>query len=123
MNKLNEWINKEETAINRELSKKHINFQRPSDTIKVVYTINHKKKSNYLVNLINSGLGDLKNEIEDMSNEEKEVEKPCKIVDIVEKIPCFNKQKQRGKGLKILTPDQMLSRLPITLAQLKAGNN
>ena len=26
-------------------------------------------------------------------------------------------------GLKILTPDQMLSRLPIPLAQLKAGNN
>ena len=30
---------------------------------------------------------------------------------------------QSGQGLKILTPDQMLSRLPITLAQLKAGNN
>ena len=28
-----------------------------------------------------------------------------------------------GKGFKILTPNQMLSRLPITLAQLKAGNN
>ena len=28
-----------------------------------------------------------------------------------------------GQGLKILTPDQMLSILPITLAQLKAGNN
>ena len=28
-----------------------------------------------------------------------------------------------GKGLKILTPNQMLSRLPIPLAQLKAGNN
>ena len=28
-----------------------------------------------------------------------------------------------GKGLKILTPNQMLSRLPITLAQLKAGND
>ena len=27
------------------------------------------------------------------------------------------------KALKILTPNQMLSRLPITLAQLKAGNN
>ena len=35
----------------------------------------------------------------------------------------FNKQNQQGKGLKILTPNQMLSRLPITLAQLKAGNN
>ena len=30
---------------------------------------------------------------------------------------------QSGDDLKILTPDQMLSRLPITLAQLKAGNN
>ena len=28
-----------------------------------------------------------------------------------------------GKGLKILTPNQMLSRLPIPLAQLKATNN
>ena len=30
---------------------------------------------------------------------------------------------QKGKGSKILTPQQMLSRLPISLAQLKAGNN
>ena len=30
---------------------------------------------------------------------------------------------QQGQRLKILTRDQMLSRLPITLAQLKAGNN
>ena len=30
---------------------------------------------------------------------------------------------QQGKGLKILTPNQMLSRLPINLAQLKAGSN
>ena len=30
---------------------------------------------------------------------------------------------QRGQGLKILTSQQMLSRLPISLAQLKAGNN
>ena len=28
-----------------------------------------------------------------------------------------------GKGLKILTPKQMLQRLPIALAQIKAGNN
>ena len=34
----------------------------------------------------------------------------------------FNVPKE-GKGLKILTPNQMLSRSPITLAQLKAGNN
>ena len=33
------------------------------------------------------------------------------------------RRNQPGKGLKILTPDQMLRRLPITLAQLIAGNN
>ena len=31
--------------------------------------------------------------------------------------------KTKGKGLKILTPKQMLQRLPIALAQVKAGNN
>ena len=33
------------------------------------------------------------------------------------------KEDQEGKGLKILTPNQMLKRLPIALAQVKAGNN
>ena len=31
--------------------------------------------------------------------------------------------RQEGEGLKILTPNQMLKRLPIALAQIKAGNN
>ena len=30
---------------------------------------------------------------------------------------------KNGTGLKILTPKQMLQRLPIALAQVKAGNN
>ena len=33
------------------------------------------------------------------------------------------RRNQQGQGLKILTPNQMLNRLPISLAQLKAGNN
>ena len=33
------------------------------------------------------------------------------------------RRNQQGQGLKILTPQQMLSRLPISLAQLKEGNN
>ena len=32
-------------------------------------------------------------------------------------------ESQKGEGLKILTPNQMLKRLPIALAQVKAGNN
>ena len=47
-----------------------------------------------------------------------------KIINIVERILYFNQlEQQKGEGLKILTPNQMLSRLPITLAQLNAGNN
>ena len=33
------------------------------------------------------------------------------------------RRNQQGKGLKILTPKQIISRLPISLAQIKAGNN
>ena len=59
-----------------------------------------------------------------MSEDEKEIEKPDKVFKIVEEILDFNnKQNQIGQWLKILTPNQMLSRLPISLAQLNAGNN
>ena len=75
------------------------------------------------MNVINSGLKDLKEEIKEMSEEEKENENPGKIVKIVIEILRFNKEKQAGQGIKILTPKQMLSRLPISLAHLKAGNN
>ena len=101
----------------------HFNFQRPSGMLKTVYHTNDKKKNNNLVNVIKSGLSDLKNKIENMGKEKKEIEKPNRIVDIAEKILEFNDQTQRGQGLKILTPSQMISRLPITLAQLKAGNS
>ena len=57
-------------------------------------------------------------------SERDETNEGIKILNIVDKILNFTlkEQKQRG-GLKILTPNEMLSRLPISLAQLKAGNN
>ena len=48
---------------------------------------------------------------------------PSGIIDIFEEILKFNKQNKQGQGLKILTTDQTLSRLPITSAQLEAGNS
>ena len=57
-----------------------------------------------------------------LKNDKLKSEENEKIIDVVEKILEFDRQKQ-GQGLKILTPNQMLSRLPITLAQLNAGNN
>ena len=123
VNAFNELIIKEETDINRGLFKKSFNSQRLSSMVKNLYKTNDRKKNNELVSAIKSGLKDLKKEIKEMSKEEKEIEDPELIVEIVEEILKFNKQKQEGQGIKILTPNQMLSRLPITLAQLKAGNN
>ena len=58
-----------------------------------------------------------------MSTDEKEAKKPDKVLESVKEILNFNKVKQSGQGLKILTPNQTLSTLPVTLAQLKAVNN
>ena len=58
-----------------------------------------------------------------MSEDEIKTEKPDKILKIVKEILDLNKENQIGKGLKILAPNQILSRIPISLTQLKAGNN
>ena len=75
-------------------------------------------KNKQLVNNVNDGLIDLRNSI--IRKEILENENLNKIVDIVEKVLDFNKQ-QKSKGIKILTPKQMLQRSPIPLAQIKAG--
>ena len=114
----------EETDINDDLFNKYFKFQRPSDMLMLLNKTNDTEKNNKLVNLINSRLKDLKEEIKKMSEVEIENKDPELIVKIVEKILKFNKQnQQKGQGIKILIPNQMLSRLPIALAQLQAGNN
>ena len=114
----------EETDINEELFKKYFSFQRPSEMLVLLNKTNDTEKNNQLVSLINSGLKVLKEEIKEMPKAEIENEDPKSVVNIVEKILKFNKQnQQKGQGIKILTPNQMLNRLPIALAQLQAGNN
>ena len=91
--------------------------------VKQLYVTKNRKKSNGLVNVIKSGLSDLKDENKNMSENQKEFEKPDKTLKSVEEILDFNnKQNQIGEGLKALTPNQMLTRSPISLAQFKAGN-
>ena len=83
-------------------------------------TENNKVK----VDFIKDDMINLKKDIENASKDDVDkIEKMNKIADIVERILYFNNENQEESGLKILTTNQMLSRLPITLAQLKAGNN
>ena len=48
---------------------------------------------------------------------------PTDMPELESEESAAKRRNQPGQGLKILTPDQMLSRLPINLAQLKGGNN
>ena len=45
------------------------------------------------------------------------------LLKIVNLAKYINSQSKEGKGLKIITPKQMLSHLPILLSQIHAGNN
>ena len=78
--------------------------------------------------LIEVNLSDLKNNIKNMSDDEVKNKNLDIIAYFVEKIlntikTINNQEEQQEKGLKIMTPKQLITRLPILLAQLKAGNN
>ena len=97
-------IKRKEKKINKGLFKAYFaDYQSPSSM--------YKKLSKLKRILENSSKNDA------VKTEENE-----KITDIIKRILEFNYKIQSGQRLKILTPNQML-RLPISLAQLKAGNN
>ena len=116
--RFNRLIDAKERDINNELVSKHLSVQDLRSLLEKL----QRSKYDSERNKINSGLRNLKKEIEDMGEEEKQIENPDEIVNLVEMVLEFNRQ-QQGQGLKILTSSQMLCKLPISLAQLKAGSN
>ena len=123
MNELNKLVVQKDKIINKELFKKDFGFPGLIDLKRELYKTKYGDKNKSLVNVIKSGLVDLENEIEEMSENEIENERLYDIVNTVEDILYVNNQIQEVQALKILATDQMLSRLPISLVQLKAGNN
>ena len=62
--------------------------------------------------------------VEKESNEKSEEEiDTTDIPDLESEESTAERRKQNASGLTLVTPNQILSRLPITLAQLNAGNN
>ena len=116
-------IKRKEQNINDELFNAYFtDYQNPSSMYKKLSrtkgAVNEVRV--YSIKKVLSKLKIVKNVPKDKVSK---VEKNEKIIDIVEMILDLNSEKQSGKGLKILTPNQILSRLPISLAQLHAGNN
>ena len=117
------YIEDESKDIGYILFSYYFNFVEPIDMAKKLFEIKDKKKNDDFVEEIKNGWSNLKDKTEKTPGDVKENERIEKILKIVKGILKFNEQDQQGQGIKILTPNQMLNRLPIALAQLKAGNN
>ena len=113
--------NKKKKNINNKLLKEYFDYSNPDTIIKRLKDVSDDKNKN-TVESINKKLNKIKKILENVPNDKPfKIEKNEKTIDIVEKIFELNREKQLGLGLKILTTNQVFSRLPITLAQLKAG--
>ena len=101
----------------------YFDYSNPEIMFKKLRDASDEKNKN-MVESIKKKLTKMKNIVKNVPKDEvSRVAEDEKVIDIIENILELNIEKQSEKGLKIITSNQILSRLPITLAQLKAGNN
>ena len=118
-NKFNELVTQKDETMNKYLFKGYFRFKSLIDMQGNLHKTKNTNRNRELAQLIDTKLANLKKF--ESGNKNKKLDE---MVNIVEEILDFNYyQNQEGQGLKILTPEQGLSRLPISLAQLMAGTN
>ena len=116
----NNIITEKDNIINKDLFKKYFHqFESLSDMQKKLSKTKNAQENSELVQVIQNEFSNFEKEIGNISKEEE----PYEILDTVSRILEFNRQDQQGQRLKLLTPQQMLNRLPISFAQLEAVNN
>ena len=87
------YIEKESKDINYDFFKKHFYYVVPIALVKDLYKIKNKEKNNMFVRIINSRLSEPNEEIKEIFEGERKIEKPDKIVKIIKEILKSNKQK------------------------------
>ena len=116
-------LKKEKKNINNKLFNYYFRYSSPSNMMNKLGNAEDEQNKEQ-VYFINKQLTKIKKIVKNVPQDRRfKIEENEKIIDVIERILELNNETQLGKGLKILTPDQMFSRLPIILAQLKAGNN
>ena len=108
--------------LDKDVFYEYFGYKMPSEMASKLVKSNKEDNIN-LVALIQENLSKLIEGYHNTPDENVMKEELRKIKHTVERILDFNEEYKKGQGLKILTPKQMLSRLPISLAQLKAENN
>ena len=111
-------IKTKEQNINNELFEAYfIDYQIPGSMYKKLSETKNAKIDKTRVSFIEKVLTKLKSPIKSIPNDGVfKIEENEKIMDIGERIEV-NKEIQSGQGTKFITPNQMVSRLPIALAQ------
>ena len=105
-----------------KLFSKYFPYKKPDKKLQIMYNSKIKADNYSKVSSLFGGFDHLAEKVREMpSGTDKKGN--TKILNIVNKILGFNEQNQQGCGLKSWTPHQMLSRLPISLAQLQAEND
>ena len=118
-----DMVKEKERNVNNELLSHYFNCTNPSNMLSKLSDAKGEINKNR-VNSINEKQTKIKNIVTNLPKDKAfKIEENEKIIDIVERILEVNSENQLGLGLKILTPNQMLSRLPTSLAQSNAGNN
>ena len=117
-------IKRKEQNINNELFKIYFtDNQRPSNMYKKV-SEKEGAVNKVWVDSIKKVLSKLRRIVDYVPKDNAfKIQQNEKAIDVFEKILEFNNKIQWGQGLKILTPNQVLNRLRISLAQLSAENN
>ena len=110
--------------IDPELFRKYFKYSSPSDMYNNLNKTIAQEENKAQVNAIKDKLAKLIREFKSSpTSDAKKIKNRNNMLKIFERILEFNQLNQSGQGQKILTPNQLLSRLPISLAQLNVENN
>ena len=117
-------IAQKEKKISLELFEIYFDYSSPSYMYKSLNEIENLEENKVLVNILENRLNNLIKEIKsNPTSDTKKFKNRNNMLENVQLIRYFNQQNQLEKGLKSWTPNQMLSTLPLSSAQLKPGNN
>ena len=104
------------------LFNKYFSFKKPDEISQDLFYSKSKSDNRDKLVLIHKNFDYITGKATQMPSDTNK-RKLVKILDIIKYILDFNEKNQQGQGVNILTPNEMLSRLLITLAQLKAEKN
>ena len=110
--------------VDPKLFREYFEYLSPSDLYKNLNKTIGSQENKARSNVIKDKLANLMEAFKSSpTSNAKRITNRNHMLEIVEHILEFNQLNQSGQGLTILTPNQTLTRLPISLAQLNAGNN